>query len=314
MAFLFFAGNNFSMKIWLSKNSEVPVRDQLITQVTIGILSGDLAVGEKLPSTREIARRFQIHANTVSSTYQKLADDGWLEFRKGSGFYIREADQANLDRGIQLDRLITGLFKAAGELGFSPEEVQARLKKRISQHPPARLLVIESDEKLRNIIVSEISGATNREVGGITLAEFEGDSKDKAAFFAAMIDEKPKIENKFPPEKTCIYLKARSVSDSMTGQTRPSPEDLIAVASGWDKFLLMAKTILVAANIDPTTLLVRRTDEPGWKKGLGSASMIICDSLTARHFPRDPRVRPFHIIADESLADIERVLEQGSVA
>jgi GntR family transcriptional regulator len=301
------------MKIWLSKNSEVPVRDQLMTQITIGVLSGDLAVGEKLPSTREIARRFQIHANTVSSTYQKLADDGWLEFRKGSGFYIREADQANLDRGIQLDRLITDLFKTARELGFSPDEVQVRVKKRISFHPPARLLVIESDERLRDIIVTEVSGATDREVGGITLAEFEGGYRNKAAFFAAMIDEKHKIENKVPAEKTCLYLKARSVSDSMTGQTRPSPDDLIALVSGWDKFLLMAKTILVAANIDPTSLLVRRTDEPGWKKGLRSASMIICDSLTAGHFPGDPRIRPFRIVADESLAEIEKVLSQGAV-
>lgn len=302
------------MKIWLSKNSEVPVRDQLITQITIGILSGDLAVGDKLPSTREIARRFQIHANTVSSTYQKLADDGWLEFRKGSGFYIREADEANLDAGVQLDRLISDLFKAARELGFSPEEVQTRLKKRVSYHPPTRLSIIESDEKMRDIIVSEISSASNREVAGITLAEFENEYKNKAVFFAAMIDEKPKIENLIPAGKTCVYLKARSVSDSMAGQARPSPDDLIAVVSGWNKFLMMAKTILVAADIDPASLLVRRTDEAGWKKGLRSASMIICDSLTAQHFPDDARVRPFRIVADESLAEIERALDDRSVA
>ena len=302
------------MKIWLSKNSEVPVRDQLITQITIGILSGDLAVGDRLPSTREIARRFQIHANTVSSAYQKLADDGWLEFRKGSGFYIREADQANVSREIQLERLVHDLFKAARELGFSPRDVRERLTRRIAMRGPDRLLVIESDVKLRDIIVGEISGASSWDVAGISLSEFEGRYKNEPAFFAAMIDEKPKIENLVPAEKTCIYLKARSVSDSMTGQTRPSAEDLIAVVSGWGKFLLMAKTILVAANIDPASLLVRQTDEAGWEKGLKSASMIICDSLTARNFPADPRVRPFRIVADESLAEIGRISDQGFVA
>lgn len=302
------------MKIWLSKNSEVPVRDQLITQITIGILSGDLAVGDRLPSTREIARRFQIHANTVSSAYQKLADDGWLEFRKGSGFYIHEADRANVSREIQLERLVHDLFEAARELGFSPEEVRERLTRRIALGGPDRLLVIESDVKLRDIIVEEVRGASSWDVVGISLPEFEGRYKNEPAFFAAMIDEKPKLENLVPAEKTCIYLKARSVSDSMTGQTRPSAEDLIAVVSGWGKFLLMAKTILVAANIDPGSLLVRQTDESGWEKGLKSASMIICDSLTARNFPADPRVRPFRIVADESLDEIGRLSDQGFVA
>jgi DNA-binding transcriptional regulator YhcF (GntR family) len=43
------------MKIWLSKNSEIPVREQLITQIALGIASKDLKTGERLPSTSEIA-------------------------------------------------------------------------------------------------------------------------------------------------------------------------------------------------------------------------------------------------------------------
>src|SRR5688500_12845828 len=64
----------FAMKIWIAKNSEVPVREQLITQITLAVAAGDLEIGEKLPSTREIARRCGLHANTVSSAYQKLVD------------------------------------------------------------------------------------------------------------------------------------------------------------------------------------------------------------------------------------------------
>jgi DNA-binding transcriptional regulator YhcF (GntR family) len=48
------------MHLWLSKNSEVPIREQLITQIRLAILSDDLKPGQKLPSTRELARRFRI--------------------------------------------------------------------------------------------------------------------------------------------------------------------------------------------------------------------------------------------------------------
>ncbi|HET9479284.1 MAG TPA: GntR family transcriptional regulator, partial [Pyrinomonadaceae bacterium] len=70
------------MRIWLSKNSEVPIREQLVTQIVLGIVSNDLKVNERLPSTRDLARRYDIHANTVSAAYRELARRGWVEFRK----------------------------------------------------------------------------------------------------------------------------------------------------------------------------------------------------------------------------------------
>lgn len=297
------------MKIWISKNSEVPVRDQLITQIVVAILSDDLRVGDKLPSTREMARRFHIHANTVSNAYQKLSDDGWLEFRKGSGFYISEADQANIDREIRLERLVKDFFAAAHELGFSGRDVRERILRRQETRRAERIVVVDSDTGLRNIIVGELSEAFDREAWGIDRSELAG-SQQGAVVFAAMSDEKPKLEGMVPAGKKCVYLKARSVSESMTGQTRPLQTDLIAVVSGWGKFLVMAKTILVAANIDPASLLIRQTDEPAWKRGLGAASMIICDSLTARHFPKSERVRPFRIVSDESLNELRNTLNK----
>src|SRR5918997_502659 len=77
------------MRLWLSKNSEVPIREQLITQITLGIVSNDLKISERLPSTRDLARRYDIHANTVSAAYRELAKRGWVQFRKGSGVYVR---------------------------------------------------------------------------------------------------------------------------------------------------------------------------------------------------------------------------------
>jgi DNA-binding transcriptional regulator YhcF (GntR family) len=38
----------------------------------LGITSGDLPTGDKLPSTAEIARRFHVHAKTVRTVYRDL--------------------------------------------------------------------------------------------------------------------------------------------------------------------------------------------------------------------------------------------------
>jgi GntR family transcriptional regulator len=295
------------MKIWLSKNSEIPVREQLITQIALGIASKDLKTGERLPSTSEIARRFGVHANTVSSAYQKLAEQGLIEFKKGSGFFVSENKQTSLNDEFKLDSLVAHFFKTAQTLGFSTAEIKANLQKWFSIQPPDCFLVVESDEFFREILIEEIKQATNFKVVGMSFEELQSEQQNSNVIFAAMIDEKPKVETILPPDKTRVYLKARSVSDSIAGETRPSKNDLIAVVSGWEKFLLWSKTILIAANVESDSIILRLTSDKDWLKGLQNASMIICDSLAAEKFPNDARVKVFRAIADDSIRDVQEI-------
>src|SRR5947207_1805423 len=116
------------MRFWVSKNGEIAIHDQITTQIKLGILSNDLKPREKLPSTRELARRLKIHSNTVSSAYQELVGRGWLELRKGSGVYVREAvNEQPHESGLELDQLISSFFQSARVRGFSLREVQSRL-------------------------------------------------------------------------------------------------------------------------------------------------------------------------------------------
>ena len=292
------------MKFWLAKNSEIPVREQLLTQITLGIISGDLPIGDKMPSTREIARRFNIHSNTVSSVYRALSEQGLLEFKKGSGFYVRQNQPEVASAEEKLEKLINELFHAAENLGFSPREIRSRLQKRFAIHPPEYFLVVESDAKLRDILIEEISAAIDLPVFGIGFEDFLNVIGNSNAIIAALNDEKPKLEKFISNDKRCIFLKPRSVPDSMKGVSRPSADDLIAIVSGWEKFTLWAKTILIAANIEPENLIVRSPTDENWRKAVQSASMIICDSLTAKNFPDDEKVRVFRIIADSSRREL----------
>jgi DNA-binding transcriptional regulator YhcF (GntR family) len=73
------------MQLWFAHRSAVTLREQLVTQIILGILSDDLPAGQRLPSTRELARRFHLHPNTVSSGYRQLERELWVEFRHGRG-------------------------------------------------------------------------------------------------------------------------------------------------------------------------------------------------------------------------------------
>ncbi len=293
------------MKIWLSKNSEVPVREQIITQVTLGIVSGDLAVGARLPSTREMALRFKIHPNTVSNAYQLLTERGWLEFKKGSGFYVREPVNENPENS--LDNLIAQFVQTAQDSGYSVAEIKIGLSHFFDSHHSNQLFVIENDLELREILIEELRDATSFQVIGTDFQDFEQNHSKCGANFAAMFDEKAKISAVLPPDKNCVFLKARSAADAMKGETRPTEDDLIAIVSGWETFLVLAKIMLVAARVEPESLLLRSTNEENWRKGLNAASMIICDSLTAKNLSDMQNVRTFRFIADESINELAQI-------
>ncbi len=295
-----------AMKIWISKNSEVAVREQLIAQITLAIAAGDLSVGEKLPSTREIARRCDLHSNTIGSAYQKLVDQKLLEFKKGSGFYVAESASERIEGTRKLEQLIANVFETAQSLGFSKSDVIGMMVPPRPSSTSGEIVIVESDTALRQILLHEVSRRFPKATG-ISLEEYISGTLPAGATLAAMLDEKPKMDPHLNGSQRCVYLKGRSVSASMSGQNRPAPDEIVAVVSGWDGFLSFARIILLAANIDPGSLVIRSTADEGWKNAIDRASIIICDTLTANSLDGVHPIRQFQIISDESLDELAEI-------
>lgn len=53
------------------------------------IRDGTLAPGDRVPSLREIRRRFGVSMATATRAYETLEEAGWIEARPQSGFYVR---------------------------------------------------------------------------------------------------------------------------------------------------------------------------------------------------------------------------------
>ncbi len=299
------------MRLWLSRSSEVPLREQLVTQMRLGIISGDLRVGQKLPSTRELARRFHIHANTVSAAYRELHRGGWVEFRKGSGVYVRgrSADQTLAD-DLGLDQLIANFFKAARAKGHSLREIQSRLKHWLMLQPPDHFLLIEPDPDLRQILVNEIEEATKVRAVGADVDDCGSAELLTGAAPVTMYSQLERVRTALPPATDVVALRSRSVPESLQGQTRPSADALIAIVSRWPEFLRWSRAILVAAGLDPNALSFRDARERDWQRGLRSATLVVTGSLMIRELPAGSEVRLFTIVSDSSLEELRQFAQQ----
>ena len=131
------------MRLWFAPSSEVPIYRQLVTQVVLAILSGDLRPGDRLPSTRELARRFAINPNTDKrGHHRQLEREGWTEKRRhGSGVYVRaNADPPTTPEQI-LDQHIAGFFRAVRELSLPAPAIRARVADWLIAPPPDHFLL-----------------------------------------------------------------------------------------------------------------------------------------------------------------------------
>ncbi|TWG88343.1 GntR family transcriptional regulator/MocR family aminotransferase [Cupriavidus gilardii J11] len=64
------------------------LQSQLRTHLVNAVLDGRLSAGMRLPSSRELADMLGISRNTVVLAYERLAEDGYLENRPRSGYYV----------------------------------------------------------------------------------------------------------------------------------------------------------------------------------------------------------------------------------
>jgi GntR family transcriptional regulator len=303
------------MRLWLSKNSDVPLREQLVRQIMLGVVSDDLKPGQRLPSTRELARRFRIHSNTVSAAYRDLERAGWLEMRKGSGVYVRQlgddpAVEAPLDSRLELDRLISAFLTLARGQGHTLADVQSRLKHWLSLEPPDHFLVVEPDEGLREILMAEIAEATSLRVRGCGYEECGDESRLAGGAVVALYSKAEEVRRALPASVAPIFLHTRSIPDSLAGERTPPPDALISVVSRWPKFLEWARVFLVAAGADTDALDLRDAREEGWERGLRSSAYVITDTLTARQLPSETRARVYRVVADSSLEELRAFVER----
>ena len=72
----------------LSRESEMPLVEQICERLTQLVRQGQLAAGTRLPSIRRLARQIGASPFTVVDAYERLVARGLIESRAGRGFFV----------------------------------------------------------------------------------------------------------------------------------------------------------------------------------------------------------------------------------
>ena len=77
----------------LKTHSKNPLYEQIYNYIKSDIQNGKIAYGEKLPSTRALAKHLEISRSTVELAYEQLLSEGYIESEPYRGFCVAQIEE-----------------------------------------------------------------------------------------------------------------------------------------------------------------------------------------------------------------------------
>jgi GntR family transcriptional regulator len=283
------------MDIVLTRRGGVPVRDQLVIQLELRILSGHLAPGQKLPSVRALARRLRLHPNTVSAAFQELEASGHVEMRRGSGVYVRSAAPDRLDEARSLDDMIRMALHTALKRGFSGPEIRAAVERWLAAAPPDRVVVVDPVPEMGELLVHELRESLSVRCEATTLDAAQRERTLLAGALALCLpyhlEALHRLAAPTPVETVTLEV---SEADRRAVLALPSGA-VVLVVSHAPGVVAFAIPLLHSLRGDEIHVEGRRLAErAAWRRLAAAADLVVADALAApelaRTAPRQLRV------------------------
>ncbi|HKB89108.1 MAG TPA: GntR family transcriptional regulator [Opitutaceae bacterium] len=106
----------------------LPVAEQIIFAVKKAVVSGQMRVGDKFPSVRQLSQELKVNPNTAHKVVAALVDEGVLVTTPAVGSVIAAHTDGDVkDRAALLGAELEKLVVEAKKLGLNIGDVQASL-------------------------------------------------------------------------------------------------------------------------------------------------------------------------------------------
>jgi DNA-binding transcriptional regulator YhcF (GntR family) len=295
------------MDIRISKESSVPLRQQIAAQIEYQIATGNMKPGDSLPSVRALARQLKIHHNTVSQAYQDVTAIRLLSRKHGSRMVVRTPEERAMASHPDLDDLINQTIRVARRHGYTIQELSQRVRERLSEEPFDHILLLSIDPGMGQMLQAEVENTVKCPVRVCSPERLL--ASPELALGALVVSPPgvlPMIAEVLPKDRppiTVIYSSAEAHFDVVRKLTQPS---VVAVVSISVHFLEIACGVLGPMLGTRHTLIdCLFTDHKTAR--IPSADLLFCDAITFPRLRAHSRIKniiPYNLISPECLNQI----------
>jgi GntR family transcriptional regulator len=105
-------------------DNNIPIYMQVMNDIKKDMVNGVLALGEKLPSGRDLALKYKINPNTANRIYKEMEAEEICYTKRGLGTFVTEdKDKLKSIREEMAGTLLQKFIEGMKQLGFSKEEL-----------------------------------------------------------------------------------------------------------------------------------------------------------------------------------------------
>jgi DNA-binding transcriptional regulator YhcF (GntR family) len=300
------------MDIRISKESEVPLRQQVAEQIVLLIATEKLRPGAPMPSVRELARRLKIHHNTVSHAYTDLVRRTWLVRKRGSNLVVRAPRAGRIGEARtkppDLDDLMNQTIAAARERGYTLQQLRDKIRERMIAEPPDHLLVVEQEPGLRRLLEEELREALRLSTEGCTREELAANSG--LAIGALVVTPRyalSDVEPLGPHDRPVVPLSFCGADEHVERIRKLKQPSVVAVVSVSEAFRTTAQSLIAPATRRLHTMMgvAWPLDSPAAVRG---ADLVFADSIARRELKR-PNCFHYRLISPSSIEDVTGTLK-----
>lgn len=299
------------MDFILSRRGGVPVRDQLVRQLELKLLAGELGPGARLPSVRALARRLKLHPNTVSAAYRDLEAAGHVELRRGSGVFVRGAGPVTLLEARGLDEMIRMALYAAFSKGHSGAAIRKAVERWLRATPPEKLMVVDPSPEMAELLVHELRQSLEAEASCCALDQVGRDPSLLSGSLALCLPYHVETLRGLAPDAAIETITLEVPAREREALLALPPGAIVLVVSHSPTVLPFASILLRSLRGDEVLVearLLARTRE--WRRVVGVADLVLADALSIRQVAsfRPRRLHEVRFVPERVLARLRDTL------
>ena len=118
------------MNIQINNSSNDPIYLQIKNQIKSQIISGDLQVGDKLPSIRFMAKELRISMITAKRAFDELEAEGFIDSVQGKGNFVARQNKELIREEYlkKIEERIQDIIEFSDIIGLSNKDIIQMIK------------------------------------------------------------------------------------------------------------------------------------------------------------------------------------------
>lgn len=233
----------------IDPNSDIPIYQQLVDNISLAIKRGVLQPDDQLPTVQEVSDRLKIARGTIKRVYDELEHKDMVEKTQGRGTFVKYQPADSASRKERAMAAIDEMFAQLEKIGLSNTEMNIFLSLKLRQREEAeetvKVAVVECNPEILSQMAEQLYPIKQMELYTFLFADVQKYPYKLEEDFDLVIttsEHVPYLEQLLPKPKKLVPVALRLSTDCLLALSRLVPQERVGILSYSQRFGFLQKS------------------------------------------------------------------------